>query len=144
MKTQTTYPNKTRMASIILVAGFILTQTSLIAGDSANMIQPGQVAENAQHEYYANPSAQIVENAFETEYEIEDWMYTIYSDYLNAVADEEVSEPEMELEDWMYNIHNSYWLDLTEAEEAELAIENWMTTPDDWNITGNELVLGTK
>ena len=135
MKTKTTYPERAGTAKMIFVTGLILITASLTAGDGSDANQEdckaysaGVKVETAYHN--------LSEVAFETEYKIEDWMSTIYTDYLNAVANEEVIEPEIELEDWMHNIHNKFWLDLNEAEESELAIESWMTNPDKW--TGSD------
>lgn len=148
MKTKTTYPENANKAKALLVAGLILIQASLIAGDSSSVKQSFNYTNDAYIAGTELPNALNTENSFcylyeeayEPEMEIEDWMCNIYSDYLNANSDEE----EIELEDWMYNTQNSFWKDLDETMEQELAIEDWMTKPEKWFDTTQEIVLTSK
>jgi hypothetical protein len=171
MKTTTTYPENANKAKVILVAGLILIQASLIAGDSSDVNQNYNETNKAYSEYTAVPAIlnaemayyNINEEAVETEYEIEDWMFDIQNDNYNAYSEEEEieledwmcniqndsfksqqQEAEIELEEWMYNPQNSFWFNLTEAKESEPAIESWMANPDEWINTSNELVLNSK
>ena len=152
MKIRTIYPGKARKAKTILVAGLVLMQASLMANDSSDVNRNYNATENVYNEYAGNPSKLNVENinyylnekAFEAEYEIEDWMFNVYSDYLNTVTNEEAVEPEIKLEEWMSDIQDSFWLDLDEAQEQEPAIECWMTDPKDWIDTEDESVLSLK
>ena len=148
MKTKTTYPEKARKAKTILVAVLFLIQASLIANDSSDVNQNYNETKNANYEYTGIPATlntekaycNINEVAFETEYEIEDWMSNIQNDSFNSQLDEK----EIELEEWMYNPQHSFWLDLNDAEESELAIESWMTNLNDWINTCGELLLTSK
>lgn len=129
MNTKTTYPVKG-----ILVAGLILIQVHLLANGSSEFTKV-PVAAKIENSY-----SNISEEAFEAEYEIEDWMHNIQNDVWNSDAIEE----EQELEEWMYNTKHYFWLDLSDAEDIEPAIENWMTNPNDWIYNGNELILSSK
>jgi len=139
MKTKTTYPAKAKKAKAFLVAGMILIQASLIANDGSDVNQNSNETENVDSEYTESPATLKAENdycsineeAFEAEYEIQDWMCNIYNDIWNS----DPIEDEPELEEWMYNPQHSIWLDLNDAEELEPAIESWMTNPNDWNNT---------
>jgi hypothetical protein len=55
-----------------------------------------------------------------------------------------INEEEIELEEWMCNTHHSFWNEIFEAEEPELAIEDWMTKPDEWLETNMEIILSAK
>lgn len=147
MKTKTTYPANANKTKALLVAVLILIQAALIASDSSDVNRENET-KKGYFEYNAIPVALNLENAYyylneeapEDEYEIEDWMCTIYKDSFNYQSDEE----EIELEEWMYDIKHSFWLDLNDAKESELVIESWMTKPNDWIDTSEDLMLTSK
>ncbi|MBN2521933.1 MAG: hypothetical protein JXB24_01600 [Bacteroidales bacterium] len=139
MKTKTTYP-----AKAFLVAGMILIQASLIANDGSDVNQNSNETENVDSEYTESPATLKAENdyysideeAFEAEYEIQDWMCNPHNDFWNS----DPIEDEPEIEEWMYNPQHNFWSDLNDAEELEPVIESWMTNPDDWNNTGDKFM----
>jgi len=130
MKTKTTYPVKAKKAKAFLVAGLILIQVSLLANDGSDYTEIPAILK-AENAYYS-----IDEEAFEAEYEIQDWMCKPHNDFWNS----DPIEDEPEIEEWMYNPQHNFWLDLNDAEELEPVIESWMTNPDDWNNTGNKFM----
>ncbi len=147
MKTKTTYPENAKKAKAILVAGLIFIQAALIAGDSSDVKKEFTNTNDAYIAGTEVPNALKAENAyyylndvaFEAEMEIEEWMYNVHNDYMKSASEEEV-----ELEEWMYNTQHSFWFDLNDAEESELAIERWMTNPNDWKNNSDELMLTSK
>jgi hypothetical protein len=147
MKTKVTYPEKAYKAKAILIAVMISIQAAVIAGDSSNVkkdYNSGMVyktsTEASSTQSASNASLYSDEVAFEPEYEIEEWMSNIQNNYKPTCAVEE----EIELEEWMCNIHNSFWKDADEVDEPELAIEDWMTQPDEWFDNAQELMLTAK
>ena len=135
------------MAKAILIAGLISIQAALIAGDSSNVNKDVAITNDAYIAGTELPNTLKAENtycylndvAFEAEMEIEDWMYNIQND-----NDDAYPEEEYKLEEWMCNIHNSFWNEIYETEEPELAIENWMTNPDEWLIAIYQIILSSK
>jgi hypothetical protein len=146
MNTKNYYPENANRAKAIFVAGLLLIQVTLFAGE--------------------NTSNYTLEEATESEIELEDWMSDVHSSFWYDLADAQeeemaienwmcdvkdsfwydltdATEPEMVIEDWMCDVQNSFWLDLTDAEESELAIESWMTNPDAWTTTGDEVILSS-
>jgi len=132
MKTKNNYPENANRAKAFLVAGLILIQVTLLAGESSFILKDSN---NTVHGYSENtkcPSSQnagnacdyLIEEAIENEFEIEDWMYNTQHSFWLDLNDAE--ESERAIEDWMYNTQHSFWLDLNDAEESELAIEDWM------------------
>ena len=81
------------------------------------------------------------EEAFEPEYEIEDWMFNVHNYPFNVQS---VEEKRIKLEAWLCKTQHTYWLDLEEVSEEEIAIESWMANPKDWKNTGDELMLSYK
>lgn len=148
MKTKTNYPETAKRAKVLLTAALILIQVSLLAGKGSDGTKEiGKTTDyhakcakipnalHAENSYYAHN-----EVAFESEYEIEDWMCNIHNAFDQNQADEE----EIDLEEWMYNTQHIFWKDLSDAEEPELAIETWMANPREWITTKNELLLTAK
>ena len=69
-------------------------------------------------------------------------MYNTQDSFWFDLTDAE--ESELTIEDWMYNTQQSYWLYLDDVEESEPAIESWMINPNDWIKTSDELILTSK
>ena len=145
MKTKNNYPKNANRIKVILVAGMILMQVTLVAGKSSyagHFTGTGTGAYSKNTELLnasngRNENYTIPKEATEQEYDIEDWMCTVYQDFLNAGSDEE----EIELEEWMYNPQDNFWKDIFDAEEPEIAIESWMENPQDWEIQDSPVKL---
>jgi peptidoglycan hydrolase CwlO-like protein len=133
MKTKTTYPMNAKMATAFLIAGLFLIQASLIANDSSDV--------NQNYSETKNTYSYINEEAFEAEYEIEDWMSNVHTYPFNVQS---VEEKRIKLEEWMCKTQHTLWLNLNEVVEEEIAIESWMANPKDWKNTGDELMLSCK
>lgn len=150
MKTKNNYPEIANRVKAFLVAGLILTQVTLFAGESSFILKDSSNTDNGYSENTKYPGSQntgnacnyLIEEAIENEFEIEDWMYNTQNSFWFDLSDAEESEPV--IEDWMCNTQNSFWLDLNEAEESEPAIESWMTNPNNWINTSDELMLTSK
>jgi hypothetical protein len=149
MKTQTTYPRRKAQRAILGIAAILFfVQFALFAGDSASVKKEISAAANANVEYTessqvaaaGNTPCFFLEEAVETELEIETWMSNIQNEFLFASNDEE----EIELEEWMANPDDSFWLGFYTADEPELVIEDWMTTPDEWFVSDGEVMLTAK
>ncbi len=148
MKTKTNTTRNANRAKVLFVAGMIMIQVSLIAGENADLKLDSDNTVNAYSECTKSPIAYnaintcfyLNEVASESEYEIEDWMCNIHNNDLNTQWDEE----ELELEEWMYKTEHIFWMDLNDVEESELAIECWMANPNSWLNTKDELMLTAK
>jgi len=132
MKTKNNYPEIANRAKAFLVAGLILTQVTLFAGESSFILKDSNNTDKGYSENTKYPGSQnagnacdySIEEAIENEFEIEDWMYNTQHSFWLDLDDAKESEPA--IESWMYNTQHSFWLDLDDAEESEQAIESWM------------------
>ena len=129
MNAQNYYPENANRAKAILVAGLVLIQVTLFAGENTT----GKGTQNAAN--------YTTEEATEKEIELEDWMYNTQNSFWYDLSN--AKEPELAIEDWMCNTQNSFWYYLKEVKEPEIAIENWMTNPDAWTTTGGEVMLSS-
>ena len=171
MNTQNYYPEKTSMAKAILVAGLVLIQVTLFAGENTGKytLEDTTESEIELEDWMSNTQSCFwydLADAKESELAIEDWMSNVQSNFWYDLTDAKESEPaiedwmcntddsfwfdlsnakesELAIEDWMGNVQNNFWYDLKDVKEPELAIENWMTNPDEWTSTGSEVMLSS-
>ena len=154
MNAQNYYPENANRAKAILVAGLVLIQVTLFAGENTT----GKGTQNAANytteettekeieleDWMSNVQSSFwydLSEAQEPELAIEDWMYNTQSSFWYDLSN--AKEPELAIEDWMCNTQNSFWYYLKEVKEPEIAIENWMTNPDAWTTTGGEVMLSS-
>ena len=158
MNTQNYYPENASRAKAILIAGLVLIQVTLFAGENTT----GKESQNT-----ANTGNYTTEEATESEIELEDWMSNVNSSFWYDLSEAKESEPaleswmydtqdsfwldlseaedsEPELESWMYNTQDSFWFDLEEVKDPEPALESWMINPDDWTESSDGKLLTSK
>ena len=147
MKTPNYYPENNNKAKAILIAGLVLIQVTLFAGENTGKYVLEDTTENEieLEDWMSNVQSSFwydLNNAKEPEPAIESWMCNTEDSFWFDLTDAEESEPA--IEDWMSNVQSSFWFDLKDTKETELALENWMTNPDNWEITTAELMLSSK
>ena len=144
MKAKINYPENASRAKAILIAGLVLIQVTLFAGENTGSytLEEATESELELEDWMSNVNSGFwldLKDAQEPELAIESWMYNTQDSFWLDLDAAEDSEPA--LESWMYDIQNIFWLDLDNAEESEPAIESWMTNPNDWINSSDDLML---
>ncbi len=132
MKTKNNYPENANRAKALLIAGLILIDVTLLAGESSFILKDsnntacdhGENTKYLSSQNAGNACDYILDEATENELKIEDWMCDTQNSFWLDLDVAKESEPA--IENWMCNTQNSFWLDLDDAEESEPAIEDWM------------------
>lgn len=148
MKTLTTYPLRTKLVKAFGSIAIILTSIASIAADSAevkkelkNTTEAIESCNTVPNTIHSGVSLKYLnEVAIEPEYEIEEWMCNVH----NECRSDKTIEEELELEDWMYNTSHSFWQEINNVQEEEIAIEEWMTKPDEWLEADFRMVLTSR
>ncbi len=139
MKTLTNIRKSEKHLKTIILISLLIFQLALKASEVPACMEEAFETEQVVEEWMLNLSTwakdidlHAYSKSFETESEIEDWMANPNHEIWN-----EYSEEEMAIEKWMSNINHKNWIG-SNAEE-ELKIEAWMTDSSNW-INHNNLL----
>jgi len=131
MKTLTNIRNAEKHLKTIILISLLVFQVALKASEVPASMEEVFETEQVVEDWMLNLStwAKDVDlyasnENFETETEIEDWMIDPNHDIWND------NEEEMEIEEWMCDVNHNNWYE--SSNEEELEIEAWMMDSSSW------------